>query len=99
LLGEVALASQTDNVSMNTKNAGDLIDSRMERRLRLKKSNSLTTVVWNPWREGAAGMKDLGDGEWTQSLCVEASDILGAAINLEPGAVHKMTAVLSLVKL
>ena len=99
MLGEVALASQTDNAYMNTKNAVDLLDSRMERRLRLKKSNSLTTVVWNPWREGAAGMKDLGDGEWTQFLCVEASNILGAAINLEPGAVHTMTAVLSLVKL
>jgi glucose-6-phosphate 1-epimerase len=98
-LGEVALASQTDNAFLDTPNAVDLLDPKMRRRLRLKKSNSLTTVVWNPWREAAAAMKDMGDGEWTEFLCVEASNILGAAIDLEPGAEHKMTAVLSVEKL
>jgi len=97
-LGEVALASQTDNAFLDTPNAVDLLDPKMRRRLRLKKSNSLTTVVWNPWREAAAAMKDMGDGEWTEFLCVEASNILGAAIDLEPGAEHKMTAVLSVEK-
>jgi glucose-6-phosphate 1-epimerase len=97
--GDVALSAQTDNAFLDTRNAVDLLDPKMRRRLRLEKSNSLTTVVWNPWREAAAAMKDLGDGEWTQFLCVEASNILGAAINLEPGAAHKMTAVLSLDKL
>jgi glucose-6-phosphate 1-epimerase len=71
----------------------------MHRRIRLKKSNSLTTVVWNPWREGAAGLHDLGDGEWTQFLCVEASNIMGFAINLDPGQQHTMTATLSVEKL
>lgn len=98
-LGEVAVASPTDNAYLNTRNDVDLVDPKTRRRLRLKKSNSLTTVVWNPWRDGAAKMRDLGDGEWTQFLCVEASNILGAAINLEPGAEHKMTAVLSVEKL
>ena len=97
--GEVAVASQTDNAYLNTAAAVDLLDPKMPRRLRLKKSNSLTTVVWNPWQEGAATIKDLGDGEWTQFLCVEASNILGAAVSLEPGAEHKMTAILSVAKL
>ena len=56
-------------------------------------------MVWNPWREGAAGLQDLGDGEWTQFLCVEASNILDAVVNLEPGQEHKMTAVLSVANL
>jgi glucose-6-phosphate 1-epimerase len=98
-LGDVAIASQTDNAYLETKNAIDLLDREMRRRIRLKKDNSLTTVVWNPWREGAAGLRDLGDGEWMQFLCVEASNILGAAVNLAPGQEHKMTAVLSVAKL
>jgi glucose-6-phosphate 1-epimerase len=98
-LGDVALTSQTDNAYLNTQNTVDLVDPKMRRQIRLKKSNSLTTVVWNPWREGAAGLSDLGDGEWAQFFCVEASNILGAAVNLEPGAEHKMTAVLTVSKL
>jgi glucose-6-phosphate 1-epimerase len=65
----------------------------------LEKANSHATVVWNPWREGAAGLRDLGDGEWTQFLCVEASNILSDAVTLAPGEEHKMTAVLSVAKL
>jgi glucose-6-phosphate 1-epimerase len=67
----------------------------MRRRIRLTKANSRTTVVWNPWRGGAAGLQDLGDGEWKQFVCVEASNILDAAVNLAPGRQHTMTAVLS----
>jgi glucose-6-phosphate 1-epimerase len=71
----------------------------LHRRIRLKRSNSLTTVVWNPWREMAARLGDLGDGEWTRFLCVEASNILTASVTLAPGEEHKMTAILSVEKL
>lgn len=97
--GDVAIVSPTDNAYMNTRDAVDLLDPKMRRRIRLKKSNSLTTVVWNPWREGAARLPDLGDGEWTRFLCVEASNILGNAVNLAPGQEHRMTAVISVSKL
>jgi glucose-6-phosphate 1-epimerase len=97
--GEVAIASPTDSAYVNTQSTVDLIDPKMRRRIRLRKVNSLTTVVWNPWAEAAAKMRDLGDGEWTQFLCVEASNILGAAVSLGPGQEHKMAAVLSVAKL
>lgn len=96
--GDVTIASATDNAFLGTENHVDLIDPELHRHIRLEKANSLTTVVWNPWREGAARLGDLGDGEWTQFLCVEASNILAASVTLEPGEEHKMTAVLSLVK-
>jgi glucose-6-phosphate 1-epimerase len=98
-IGELSLVSQTDSAYMNTDSAVDLLDPKMHRRIRAQKEDSLTTVVWNPWRDGAARLKDLGDGEWKQFLCVEASNILGAAVNLDPGREHKMTAVLSIAKL
>ena len=97
--GDVKIVSATDNAFVGTQNDVDLLDPELRRRVRLKKSNSLTTVVWNPWLEAAARMKDLGDGEWTQFLCVEASNILTASVSLAPGAEHKMTAVLSALTL
>ena len=98
-IGDVAVASQTDSAYVQTANAVDLLDPKLCRRIRLTKDNSLTTVVWNPWREGAAGLRDLGDGEWKEFLCVEASNILDSSVNLDPGQEHKMTAVLSVAKL
>lgn len=96
--GEVAIVTQTDNAYLNTQNAVDLLDPGMRRQIRLQKTNSSTTVVWNPWREAAGKMRDLGDSEWSQFFCVEASNILDAAVNLAPGQEHTMTAVLSVVK-
>ena len=93
--GEVTIASATDNAFLDTKNDIDLIDPEMRRHIRLQKANSLSTVVWNPWREGAARLQDLGDGEWTQFVCVEASNILSASVRLAPGEEHKITAILS----
>lgn len=98
-LGSVTIGSQTDNAFMNTQNAVDLLDSRLRRRIRLQKRNSSTTVVWNPWQEGAKGLPDLGEGEWKQFLCVEASNIMGAAVALAPGQEHTMSAVLNVARL
>jgi glucose-6-phosphate 1-epimerase len=97
-IGDVVIVSQTDNAYLNTGNEVDLLDPGLRRRIRLRKANSLTTVVWNPWREVAKGLRDLGDGDWTQFLCAEASNILDCAVDLAPGKEHRMTAVLSLAK-
>jgi glucose-6-phosphate 1-epimerase len=96
--GDVAIVSTTDNAYLNTKSAVDLLDADMRRRIRLQKEGSLTSVVWNPWQEGANGLRDLGDGEWTKFLCVEASNILDYAIDLAPGREHTLRAVLSVEK-
>lgn len=94
--GDVLIGSPTDSAYRNTQNGVDLLDANKKRRIRLRKENSLSTVVWNPWSEGAARLQDLGDGQWKQLLCVEASNILDAAIHLAPGQEHRMAAVLSI---
>jgi glucose-6-phosphate 1-epimerase len=97
--GDMAIVSQTDNAYLDTEGSVDLVDPDMHRRIRLRKVNSLTTVVWNPWREGAGGLHDLRDGEWTKFACVEASNILGTTVKLAPGQEHGMTAVVGVAKL
>jgi glucose-6-phosphate 1-epimerase len=95
--GDVVLAGPTDNAYLDTQGALELIDPALRRTLRTEKEGSATTVVWNPWRQGAASLADLGDDEWRQMACVEASNILQAAVSLAPGEEHTMGATLSTV--
>jgi len=93
--GDVTIASTTDRAFIESRHDVALVDPQLRRHIRLKKAHSLTTVVWSPWREGAGRLADLGNGEWTQFLCVEACNILDASVALAPGETHTMTAVLS----
>lgn len=92
--GELVLTKQTDNAYLNTQAAVELDDDELKRRIRLSKENSSTTVVWNPWRQGAKSLADLGNDEWQQMVCVEASNVLGFAVELAPGQLHTMTATI-----
>jgi glucose-6-phosphate 1-epimerase len=93
--GDIVLTGATDNAYMRTTNALQLIDPVMRRRVRIEKGNSLTTIVWNPWEKGAKALADLGNDEWKSMVCVEASNILSAAVDLAPGAEHTMTATIT----
>jgi glucose-6-phosphate 1-epimerase len=93
--GDVIFAAPTDNAYLDTHGALELIDPALKRTIRTEKQNSATTVVWNPWQQGAASISDLGEDEWQRMTCVEASNILGIAISLTPGQEHTMRATLS----
>lgn len=55
-----------------------------EELLRLEAEGFRDVVVWNPGRELAAGMSDLGADEHHRFVCVEAAAVL-VPIRLEPG--------------
>jgi len=97
--GDLILTTKTDNAYINVYSAAELIDPTGHRTLRTEKNNSATTVVWNPWSEGAASLGDLGADEWRRFVCVEASNILGSALSLAPGHEHIMQATISVVPL
>jgi glucose-6-phosphate 1-epimerase len=96
--GDVVFTGPTDNAYLNAQSAAELVDPILGRTLRTGKENSRTTIVWNPWQQGAASLSDLGDDEWQQMTCVEAGNILGSAVSLAPGEEHTMRANLSVVK-
>jgi len=93
--GDVIIAQSIDNAYFNTENTVELFDPILGRRLQTAKANSRTTIVWNPWEKGAKALADLGDDEWRQFACVEASNILGNGVSLAPGEDHTMTAIIS----
>lgn len=88
--GDLAIPWPTDNAYLDTADPVEVIDPVLRRRLQTEKMNSASTVVWNPWHDGAASMGDLGAEEWRRMLCVEASNVLGCAVSLGPGEEHTM---------
>lgn len=95
--GDIVFNAATDSAYLNTVTSLDLIDSGFHRILRTEKQNSATTIVWNPWQQGAASLSDLGSDEWQSMTCVEASNILGASVSLAPGQQHTLGATLSVL--
>ncbi|UWZ83941.1 D-hexose-6-phosphate mutarotase [Occallatibacter riparius] len=94
--GSLALAAPTDNAYIDTEAPAEILDPVLHRRLRTEKLHSSTTIVWNPWQQGAAALSDLGNDEWQHMLCVEAGNILSAAVSLAPGEEHTMRSTLSI---
>ena len=92
---EVRLSGPTDNAYLDTETRLVLHDPVLKRRLRIEKRNSRTTVIWNPWESGAKALADLGDEEWRTMACVEASNILSAAVTLAGGASHTMETIIA----
>ena len=88
--GEIAFTSETDRVYLNTGHAIEVDDPVLERRILVSKENSRTTVIWNPWKEKARSMSDLGANEWMQMICVETSNVSDCSVVLPPGQQHKL---------
>ena len=67
-------------------------DPVLGRRLRLEKHGSRATVVWNPGRDRARTMRDVGDDGWRGFVCVETANVGPHAVRLAPRARHAMGA-------
>ncbi len=92
---DVVVLCETDRAYLTNAPDLELVDTALRRSIHIAKQNSLTTVVWNPWAEGARALPDLGDDEWTQMFCVEASNVLECAVDLAPGEQHRLAATIT----
>jgi glucose-6-phosphate 1-epimerase len=94
--GDVVLLRQTDNAYANANGMAEIIDPLLRRTLKTEKLGSNSTIVWNPWSDGASSMADLSEHEWRQMLCVEGGNILTSAVSLDPGQSHSMAIAICL---
>ncbi|HEY0785073.1 MAG TPA: D-hexose-6-phosphate mutarotase [Acidobacteriaceae bacterium] len=92
--GEIAFTRQTDNAYLGTEHALAVKDPVLGRQITTEKENARTTVAWNPWKEGAGALADLGDEAWQRMVCVEAANMRSDAVWLEAGQEHAMQATL-----
>ena len=93
--GDLEISGQTDRAYKYATCAVEIIDPILRRKMRTAKEGSGSTIVWNPWSDGAASMRDLGDEEWREMLCVEGGNILSSAVTLAPERDHILTIAIS----
>lgn len=89
--GDVTFTAETDRVFISDATCW-VLDG--DRRVRIDKTGSASTVVWNPWIDKAAAMSEFGDDEWTTMLCVETANALDQAVLVQAGHTAAMSATL-----
>ena len=90
--GEITFSRELGRIYMNSNSACVIEDSRLNRRIRIEKSGSQSTAVWNPWDVTATKMDDLGATGWRDMVCVESANALENRITINAGESHTLTA-------
>lgn len=88
--GAVSFSGEVDRVYVNTGSACVIEDPGLQRRIRIAKLGSQSTVVWNPWAARAEQMGDLGPHGWREFVCVESGNALENAVTVAAGKSHTL---------
>ena len=90
--GDLRFDGPIDRMFVGTTSSCLLEDPVLRRHIRVTKQGSASTVVWNPWQEGAANMPDMRGASWDQMLCVEAGNVERDQLTLDPATEHVLGA-------
>ena len=91
----IRISSEVDRTYLNTTGPVEVLDPRLGRRIRIEKSGSASTVVWNPWIAKSQQMPDFGNDEYEHMLCVESGNVAADSITLPPGGTSTLKVTLS----
>ncbi len=86
--GDIRIDCEVDRVYLGTTAAVEVVDPGFGRTIRVEKSGSSETVIWNPWIRKSHAMPDFGDEEYHGMICVEAVNFIRDRRILAPGASH-----------
>jgi glucose-6-phosphate 1-epimerase len=87
------ITAETNRVYLDTAGPVEIHDAKLRRNVRVLKSGSASTVVWNPWT--TQRMPDLGEEEYQQMICVESGNVGPDKLALAPGKTVKLKVTLS----
>ena len=90
--GPVTFTEETDRVYINTTADCLIEDPVFGRTIRVAKSGSSSTTVWNPWTEKEKGFSDMAAGEYADMVCVETVNASPDEITVVPGGKHSLLA-------
>ncbi len=88
--GPVTINAEVDRIYLDSTADCLIDDPGFQRRLRIAKRGSRSTVVWNPWIEKAAKMGDLGENGYLNMVCVESTNAADDVVTIAPGAEHRL---------
>jgi glucose-6-phosphate 1-epimerase len=90
-------ARTTNSIYQNTTTTCTIHDPGNGRRISIAKSGFDATVVWNPWSHAPGALPGLGPDDWHKFLCVESVNVRDNAIQILPGATHRLSAIYSVL--
>ena len=85
---------ETNRVYPNNTAAVEIRDEKLKRTIRVEKSGSKSTVVWNPWTTQKMP-EDFDQAEHQQMICVESGNVKHNKLSLAPGMIAALKVVLS----
>jgi D-hexose-6-phosphate mutarotase len=88
--GGIVIESEVDRVYVNTDKDCVIEDKGLKRAIRIAKTGSHSTVVWNPWTEKANKMGDFGDSGYRGMVCVESANAFDNLVTVKPGETHRL---------
>ena len=87
------ITKEIDRTYLDTTNTVEIRDENFRRTIRVEKSNSKSTVVWNPWT--TKKLEDMEAAEYKNMVCVEAGNVKQNKISLTPGKSASLKVTLS----
>ncbi len=87
------IVAETNRVYHDTPGTMEIADKKYRRTIRVEKSGSRDTVVWNPWTTQL--MADFDPAEHKQMVCVESGNVGRNKISLAPGKTSALKVTLS----
>jgi glucose-6-phosphate 1-epimerase len=81
----IRITGEVDRAYFDTTAPVEIHDAALGRTIRVEKSGSHSTVVWNPWIEKSKRMADFGDDEYHRMVCVESGNVGKNKVLLPPG--------------
>ena len=88
------ITRETNRVYPDNTGTVDIRDEKLRRTIRVEKSNSNSTVVWNPWTTQKLP-DDFDPAEYKYMVCVESGNVKQNKISLAPGQTASLKVVLS----
>ncbi len=92
---QIKINCETDRIYLDTESTVEILDQKLKRRIRIAKSGSRSTVLWNPWIEKSKRMPDFGDDEFHRMVCVESCNAAENKRTLAPGETSSLKIDLS----
>jgi D-hexose-6-phosphate mutarotase len=88
------IAKETNRIYLGTTGAVEIRDDNLGRVIRVEKSGSNSTVVWNPWTTQKLP-DDFDPAEHKKMICVESGNVKQDKISLAPGKTTALKVILS----
>ena len=88
------IAGETNRIYPDNTAVVEIKDEKLKRILRVEKSGSQSTVVWNPWTTQKLP-DDFDQAEHSQMVCVESGNVKQNKISLPPGKPAALKVVIS----